>query len=248
MLLGKNLNLLWSLLVSEMSEVCTSIAIFRSASSPRNCSKWHHFLETWKIEAKKNQPRCGRSACSRQKKLWGRKKYMFAVEKSCSPITLGNWSGLVAAGPQPSAMIGFTNSPWWFLNTTQSLLVIRSMFLALWSTWQKPRGDGRKKGNLSSEPEWIHPTWSAAHCTSFDFEKPERHFPREREVSTSNQMFLSGLLAVWKNLVITGPLEKFAGYLVENEGVLAEDREDFQTRLTSMDNLLGQTWPCYKLA
>jgi len=54
-------------------------------------------------------------------------------------------------------------------------------------------------------------------------------------------MFLSGLLAVWKNLVITGPLEKFAGYLVENEGVLAEDREDFQTRLTSMDNLLGQT-------
>ena len=157
-------------------------------------------------------------------KVVRQKKYMFAVEKSCSPLTLGNWSGLVAAGPQPSAMIGFTNSMWWFLNTTQSLLVIRSMFLALWSTWQKPRGDGRKKGNLSSEPEWIHPTWSAAHCTSFDFEKPERHFPREREVSTSNQMFLSGLLAVWKNLVITGPLEKFAGYLVENEGVLAEDR------------------------
>ena len=44
----------------------------------------------------------------------------------------------------------------------------------------------------------------------FDFKEAVKAFSRKREGFTSSRMFLSGLLAVWKNLVITGPLEKFA--------------------------------------
>ena len=76
--------------------------------------------------------------------------------------------------------------------------------------------------------EWIYPTWSAVHCILWLWEAGKA-FSTRRKSFTSSQMFLSGLLAVWKNLVVFG--DHWRNLLI----------------LEALTRLFGEKWGCFGL-